>query len=58
MRPRVRCPPHGRVRPIARAVTIYRPDGSARVLREDKTLDGEDILEGFSLPLARLFGSR
>lgn len=46
------------VDPIARAVTIYRPDGTARVLREDETLDGEDILEGFSLPLARLFGSR
>jgi Uma2 family endonuclease len=42
--------------PQARTVTVYRPDGSARLLREPESLDGEDVLPGFSLPLVRLFG--
>ncbi len=46
------------VDPIARTVTVYRPDGSARVLREDETLDGEDTLRGFSVPLSDLWGRR
>ena len=44
------------VDPVARTVTTYRPDGSARLLRADETLDGEDLLPGFTLPLATLFG--
>lgn len=43
------------VDPSARTVTVYRPDGSARVLRAAETLDGEDVLEGFALPLSELF---
>lgn len=39
----------------ARTVTVYRPDGSARVLREADTLGGEDVLEGFELALGELF---
>jgi len=41
--------------PAARYATIYHPDGSARVLREHESLDGESILPGFSLSLAQLF---
>lgn len=44
------------VDPASRTVTVYRPDGSARVLREHGMLDGEDVLEGFSVALAELFG--
>ena len=43
------------VDPMARAVTLYRPDGTACLLGEDDVLDGEDVLRGFSLPLAELF---
>jgi Uma2 family endonuclease len=43
------------VDPAARTVTVYRPDGSARVLRAHETLEGERILDGFSLPLLELF---
>ena len=43
------------VDPAARTVTVYRPDGSARVLREEETLEGEDVLEGFALALSDLF---
>ena len=45
------------VDPRARTVTVYRPDGTARILRETDTLDGEDALEGFSVPLTELFGA-
>jgi Uma2 family endonuclease len=43
------------VDPAARTVTTYRPDGSARLLRVDETLDGEDLLPGFTLALVTLF---
>jgi Uma2 family endonuclease len=43
------------VHPEARSVTVYHPDGSARLLRETDALDGEAVLPGFRLPLARLF---
>lgn len=46
------------VDPIARTVTVYRPDGSARLLREDETLEGEDVLHDFSVTLWELFGGR
>ena len=32
--------------------TIYRPDGSARVLQAQDSLDGEDVLPGFMCRLA------
>lgn len=38
-----------------RSVTVHSP-GSTRVLRDDGTLDGGDVLPGFTLPLARLWG--
>jgi Uma2 family endonuclease len=43
------------VAPRPRAVTVYRPDGSARLVRAPAGLEGEDVLPGFSLPLAELF---
>lgn len=45
------------VDPLAHTLTVYRPDGSARLLREDDALDGEDVLDGFALPLSVLFGT-
>jgi Uma2 family endonuclease len=41
--------------PEARIASVYRPDGSARLLREGETLEGEDILPGLQVPLAELF---
>jgi Uma2 family endonuclease len=43
------------VDPRARTVTVFRPDGSAQILREHDTLGGEDVLVGFSVPLSELF---
>jgi Uma2 family endonuclease len=43
------------VDPKTRTVTVYRPDGTANVLKAKDTLDGEDVLPGFAFPLARLF---
>jgi Uma2 family endonuclease len=41
--------------PRARAATVYRPDGSARLVRAPESLDGEDVLPGLAIPLADLF---
>ena len=41
--------------PKARTATAYRPDGSARLVREGESLDGEDVLPGLRIPLAELF---
>ena len=46
------------VDPTARTVTVYRADGSARLLLERDALEGEDLLAGFSVPLAELFAER
>lgn len=45
------------VHPRTRTVTAYRPDGSARVLRSGDSIDGWDIIPGFSLPVDELFSS-
>jgi Uma2 family endonuclease len=45
------------VAPVARTVTAYRPDGSARLVREPEALDGEGVLPGFALALADIFGA-
>ncbi|MGH7470965.1 MAG: Uma2 family endonuclease [Longimicrobiales bacterium] len=37
------------------AATVYRADGSARLLRESDALDGEDVLPGLKIPLRELF---
>jgi hypothetical protein len=36
-------------------VTVYRPDGSARLVRDPDSLDGEDVLPGLALSLGDLF---
>jgi Uma2 family endonuclease len=44
--------------PEARYAIAFHADGSARVVREDESLDGETILPGFQLPLEGLFAMR
>jgi Uma2 family endonuclease len=44
------------VEPRAGRSTVYLPDRTARTLDTGATLDGGDVLPGFSLPLADLFG--
>jgi Uma2 family endonuclease len=44
------------VDPKSRTVTVYRPDGTANVLKPKDTLTGEDVLLGFAYPLTKLFG--
>lgn len=41
--------------PDARAVGVFRPGQPARILRGDAVLDGEDVLPGFTLPLAEVW---
>lgn len=41
--------------PHSRTAVVYRPDGSARLVREDEDLEGEDVVPGFRLPLGSLF---
>jgi Uma2 family endonuclease len=43
------------VTPLAATATVYHADGSARLLREHETLDGEDVLPGLLIPLAQVF---
>jgi Uma2 family endonuclease len=43
------------VAPQAMTATVYRADGSARLVREGGVLDGGDVLPGLTIPLARLF---
>jgi len=43
------------VYPIQRTVTIYAADRAARVLNEADTLDGGDVLPGFTLSIADIF---
>ncbi len=43
------------IAPQAKTVTVYRADGSARLLREHESLEGEDVLPGLAIPLAELF---
>jgi Uma2 family endonuclease len=42
--------------PHSRSAMTYRPDGSARLVREDEVLDAGEIVPDFLLPLATLFG--
>lgn len=43
------------VDPIDRAVGVYRLGRAAQILTENDTLNGEDILPGFTLPVRELF---
>jgi Uma2 family endonuclease len=42
------------IAPQARTVTVYRADGSARLLKDDGVLDGEDVLPGLSISLGEV----
>ena len=44
------------IEPRSRTATVYRPDGSARLVRTDEALDGADVIPGFRLELRELFG--
>jgi Uma2 family endonuclease len=44
------------VDPERRTLTVYTPDGHARVLTADQTLEGGDLLPAFRFALSRLFG--
>ncbi len=43
------------VDPQRTEVRVYRQDGSPSVLRENDSLDGEDVLPGFVCPLMHIF---
>lgn len=43
------------IAPAARTVTVYRANGSAQLLREHESLDGEDVLPGLIIPLREIF---
>ncbi len=43
------------IAPQAKTVTAYRADGSACLLREQESLEGEDVLPGLAIPLAEVF---
>jgi Uma2 family endonuclease len=42
--------------PRTKTAMTYRPDGSARIVRTDEALDGEDVLPGFRLSISELLG--
>ena len=44
------------VYPDSRRVTVHRPDGSAQCYDEEATLEEPELLPGFALPLAEVFG--
>ena len=46
------------VDPRERRVLVRYPDRASIVIAADGTLGGEDVVPGFALPLADLFGSR
>jgi Uma2 family endonuclease len=43
------------VAPQANSVTVYRPDGSARLVCSPEALDGEEVMPGLTISLAELF---
>jgi Uma2 family endonuclease len=51
------CPLVWVVDPQRRAAAVYRPGTAVRQLGEGDALDGEDLLPGFRLPLAALWGA-
>jgi len=43
------------VDPPVRTVAVHTPDRVVHILHEDDTLDGGDVLPGFTLPVANIF---
>jgi Uma2 family endonuclease len=46
------------VSPKLHTVTVYRSRTNIKVLTENDTLEGEDVVPGFRYPVARLFGGK
>ncbi|HZW29789.1 MAG TPA: Uma2 family endonuclease [Isosphaeraceae bacterium] len=46
------------INPESRTVTVYRIDGSIRLLFEDDELSGEDIIPGFRCPIREILPPR
>jgi Uma2 family endonuclease len=44
------------VHPRTHTVTVYRASGEVRLLRSHEELSGEDVIPGFTCPVAMLFG--
>ena len=44
------------VRPKQKRVEVHRADGTSALLSLDVTLSGEEVVPGFILPVARIFG--
>lgn len=44
------------VEPSRRCITVYRSRNEIRLLQEGDALDGYDVLPGFSVPVAEIFG--
>jgi Uma2 family endonuclease len=43
------------VNPRTRSITVYRSRSLAQILSRDDTLNGEDVLPGFSVPVSEIF---
>jgi Uma2 family endonuclease len=43
------------IRPKNKTVTIYRPNGEVELLHTDDTLNGEEVVQGFSCPVSDIF---
>ena len=43
------------IEPIGKTVTVYRSETDIKTLTRKDTLTGEDVVEGFSCPVAQLF---
>jgi len=43
--------------PVSRSVAVHRADGTTMAINEEGTLDGEDVVPGFSLPLRDWFAN-
>ncbi|MDE0466428.1 MAG: Uma2 family endonuclease [Candidatus Poribacteria bacterium] len=41
--------------PVAKTVTVYRSETDIETLTRNDTLTGEDVVPGFSCPIAHLF---
>lgn len=41
--------------PRSRSIMVYRPNGAIQILREDETLQGEEVLPGFVCQIRQIF---
>jgi len=43
------------IEPVGKTGTVYRSETDIKLLTREDTLDGEDVVEGFSCRVAQLF---